>query len=231
MGFKDSLKGMIFEEDDSKNKSDNGQAVPKSPALPQQIQQPRQPANPVYSTQTYSLDPLALEAVRQVAAQAPQQSFKEFSNFLNALAVVISDERNRYVAAIASASAKGFPADEIIRGIDVVVKAVDASAAQIHSAVPQQIEKNVGPKKLELTSTEEQIRKKQALLQQLTVEINQLNSSLQIKRAEVASEEKKIKDKDENFSRAAEVVRAEFLNERQRVVSYSGIAVSANPTT
>lgn len=227
MSWKDALKNVIFEEDDSSSKPGNSQIVQKPVATVKPISVPTL-VTPLYATTT-AADPIFIEKVKAVAEQAPQQSFKEFLIFLNALAVAIPDERGRYIAAVTSASAKGFSAEEIIRGIDVVIKTIDAHVGQIRNAVPGQIEKVVGPKRTELSSIESHIQQKQSQIAQLNSEISQLTSKRQTISAEVSSEERRINETGEKISAAADVVRSQYTNERQRIINYSGIAVSASP--
>ena len=229
MSWKKGLKNVFFEDDDSQPV--NSQTVQKPAVAVQPIAVLRS-ATPSYAyVATTSADPVFVERIKGVAEQAPQQSFKEFLIFLNALAVAIPDERSRYIAAVASASAKGFPAEEIIRGIDVVVKTIDAHVAQVRNSIPGQVEKIVGPKRSELSSMEQQIQQKQNQIAQLNTEISQLSSKRQTISVEVSSEEQRINETGEKISSAADVVRSQYTNERQRIINYSGIAVSANPTS
>jgi len=227
MSFKDTLRGMIFEEDDSSKPASQPVQGPPITAATAPVQRPVATS----FVATTSADPVFVERIKAVADQAPQQSFKEFYIFLNALAAAIPDERGRYIAAVTSASVKGFPAEEIIRGIDVVVKTIDAHVAQVRNSVPGQIEKVIGPKRTELVSLEEQIRQKQNQISQLNSEISQLSTRRQTTSAEVASEERRIRETEEKISAAAEVVRSQYTNERQRIINYSGIAISANPVS
>ena len=103
MSFKDRLKGMILEDD---NTESGGQQTTNKTGSASAVRPSAPPAYQVSSTA--SADPAFLDLIKKVAESAPQKSYTEFQGFLEALASTPLDENSRYVAALSTAGHKGF---------------------------------------------------------------------------------------------------------------------------
>ncbi len=220
MGWRD----LIFEEEPGSNSAQQS----KPPVV-----DTRQPANTVAATQrpaSYmppvygggNADPAFVDRINKVAESAPQRSYSEFKGFLEALASTPLDERNKYIAALATANGKGFPVDEILRGLDVVLKAIDDHVSQFERSIPDQLEKTAGARRREIGDIDQQMAEKQKQIQQLTADMAKLSQDRQTKQNDVGVEERKVTEVKEKVAAAAAAVRSKYSAERQKIASYGG---------
>ena len=218
MSLLKGLKNMVFEEE---NDGTETRVVtnPVSASPSRQAGQPPQFRAVAPPVSTVSVDPTFVDRIQKVAESAPQRSYTEFRGFFEAME--LPDERSRYIASLAASNHKGFPADEVMRGIEVILKAIDDHKTQFQRSVPEQLEKTVGARRREIDSTNTQIAAKRQQIDQLNADIGRLTADQRLKETETVSEERKIKETEQKVIAAVEYVRAQYVAERERISAYS----------
>lgn len=218
-----SVGGIIFSSDEpvesgaqNSPPSPTSSAFASTPFAPSFGQSLTSPAAPMAT-----VDPEIKTKLEQVVASAPnQRSFLEFSRILTSLGQVLTEESQRYRAALVSANATGHTKTHVLQAISAILDALDTHSREFQAAAPQKIAELVGARQAELARIEENLKNKKAEMTRLQQEISQLEADRSVSAAAIDTERKRVEEKVSRFNGTFATMRRTYETEREKINRY-----------
>lgn len=214
---------MIFEDEGKDKKPTETVDSSLPPVSPGSVPAPFSPIGTSTPTapMPVALDPAIKAKFEEVIGQANQKSYTHFRQMYDSMSV-IADPRARMQAALAACKVGGFPAEEVIRGINVILSAVDQFEREAEIAVPAQIEERVGVREREVEQVQEVIRQREQSISDMQAEISRLKDRRQTVVSELEAEKVKITARLQGIRDVARVMKDHYAQERAQVEQFKG---------
>lgn len=182
----------------------------------------------VNNSHNYNVDPETRAKIEQIAKGADQVSYTKFSELLLAMKQALpGDEAAAFRTALGAAKTMGFPATEIIRGLDVILGQLTKAREQFQTAVPARITSKVGSRRQKIAElqqaregTNQSINSVQTELTRLQAQAAKIEENIQNETAAISQDEQVIRSDEAKFMAAIRDVETAYSAERQKLISY-----------
>ncbi len=152
------------------------------------------------------------------AANLPGEDYLEFAEALQAMKDIPLDEGIKIQTVFATLSVKGLTMQKVIESADYYLKLLENEKQKFYEAARLQTQNAVGKRQGELNEIEKSIQTKSQQIVSLTEEINRLQQEMIKIRTEAAEAEEKIKNTENSFLVAFEMVTNQIRNNIDRIL-------------
>jgi len=214
-GFRDKLRGMIFEEHDTPtpatpiDKSKGSHAAPVIPTAP---------ATPAPQSSGFNaageVDPQFLEMLTSEVNRDTEPALTKFLALLTSLSGIIPEESTRFQAAMVSAQQQGIDMPKLIAAAEGRLKLLDRETGEFEDELKEKEGRDVGQKQEILRQTEEHITS----LQQQIADMEARKDALQ---QEISSATDKMATARQRFDSACQAMRRKFQTELGLIKKYA----------
>lgn len=174
MGWKDKVKGALFEEDGSKKTTPATSASVPINGDPGRVSNPIITPNPVATAAVNLPNEKFLAVLTRTIDEASPSAWKQFALLLMSLSGIIKDEAMLYQAALKAAEAQGLSLATVTAAASQRLELLKKEQVEFERNLATKAENNIPDKEAELSSIDQQLANLQVQMDSLRRQRDQL---------------------------------------------------------